>query len=164
MKKIFAIILAICTISSMTVFAHAADDAQTANNNYDEIICFNDGSYLLTTVAVENTNDDIALTSTTYTKTGVKTISHYSSNDELLWQYKLTGKFSVKEGISVTCIDSSYSQTIYSSKWHFSDGNAYIENNAAHGQGTFKEKILFITTETKVIDATIYCDIYGNIS
>ena len=68
------------------------------------------------------------------------------------------------EGVSATCTNATYTQTINDGYWHFSDGNAYAENNVAHGLGTFKKKVLFITLKTYNIDISVTCDAYGNLS
>lgn len=102
--------------------------------------------------------------STTFTRSGTKTVENRSDDDELLWQYKLTGTFTVVEGVSATCTNATYTQTINDGYWHFSDGNAYAENNVAHGLGTFKKKVLFITLKTYNIDISVTCDAYGNLS
>ena len=67
-------------------------------------------------------------------------------------------------GKSSTCIDASYTQTIYESDWTFSDGAAIKSGNTAIGNGNFKLKFFFVTVQTYEIDISLTCDVYGNVT
>ena len=102
--------------------------------------------------------------SNVYQTTGEKTVKNYNKSNELLWTYTLTGYFTVDEGISATCYNATYAHAIYDSAWHFSDGTTSCEENIVHGYGTFKCKFLFVTVQTYVINISLTCDYYSNIS
>ncbi|MBQ3016022.1 MAG: hypothetical protein IJD79_04500 [Clostridia bacterium] len=165
MKKILAFIsFTVLLLSfSLTAFASTSLPEKSLPEN-SEITYLSNGSYIITTFSVIPTDNSVQTAATTYTKQGTKTINCYSSDNELEWEYTLTGTFTVNNGISATCTNATHSKTIYSSKWSFSDENTYAENNVAHGKGVFKRKVLFIVVEKTNVDISITCDVYGNLS
>lgn len=54
--------------------------------------------YLISTIS--ETNSNIALLSSTYTKTGYKDVIKYNSKDEILWVYTLSATYNVNSGVS----------------------------------------------------------------
>lgn len=163
MKKItiFALTLLLLLSFSLTSFAETvAPDVLLSDG--ETITYLDDGDYIITslTFGAELVNSQRATNS--ITKTGTKTVSYYNDDNELEWEYILTGTFTVNPGVSSVCTNASYSTQIHSNKWSFSDANTYTENNVAHGQGLFKKKVLLITTKKINVDVFITCDINGN--
>ncbi len=163
MKKItfFALTLLLLLSFSLTSFA-TADTPDVLLSDGETITYLDDGDYIITslTFGADLVNSQRATNSVT--KTGTKTVSYYSDDNELEWKYTLTGTFTVNPGVSSVCTNASYSTQIHSNKWSFSDANTYTENNVAHGQGLFKKKVLLITTKKINVDVFITCDINGN--
>lgn len=161
MKKVFAFCLAVICLAvqfSLPVMAET-----TAVEGQAQVIYFEDGSYLTispVTIIEETTN----ARATASTKTGAKDVTRTKSNGDLAWKYTLTATFSYVSGTSSTCTSASYTKNIYDTSWEFSNGSATKSGNVATGKGTFKDKVLFVTTQTQNINITITCDTYGNLT
>ena len=165
-KRIFSILLTVLFVFTLTPSVFAANDIALDNQNTTEIIYLDNGSYITITLitqdisplSLESTN------STSFTKTGNKVVTCNDKNGNLEWEYTLFAEFSVVEGVSATCASATYTHAIYNNDWSFSNGNATKSGNTAYGVGTFKRKVLFVTTNTSNIDISISCDVYGNLS
>lgn len=99
----------------------------------------------------------------TYSKTGVCIVTKYSATGSILWEYTLTGYFTVTTGVSSVCTGATYSQYSNSSSWTFSEGGTSYSGNNAYGKGKFTYKVLFIVLQNVIIDIRVSCDEYGNI-
>jgi hypothetical protein len=121
-----------------------------------------DGSYIVYTISQENSGFIMLIDE--YSKTCQKTVTKYSNNDEVLWVYVLNATFLISDGVSSSCISTTYSTTINDTSWKFSDGNSYYNGNVAYGEGVFKNKVLFVTIQTINIDISLTCDVNGNVS
>lgn len=167
MKKcIFSFLFATVLGLMLTIPAFATDGTnEPCMMDSCHIIYLEDGSYI-TTVLQEETSvaSNLILRSTSLTKKGSKTVTYRDNNGDVCWEYILTGEFSVVEGTSVTCTNSTYTVNIYDSDWSFNNGSATKSVNVAYGVGTFKKKVLFITTKTVNIDISITCDVNGVLS
>lgn len=142
------------------VNANALNENGELNLISSETIYYENGDYsIITTYANKS---QMQTRSNVYQTTGEKIVKNYNKSNELLWTYTLTGYFTVDEGISATCYNATYAHAIYDSAWHFSDGSTSCEENIAHGYGTFK--FLSVTVQTYVINISLTCDYYGNIS
>ncbi len=167
MKK--KIILLFIFIFSIILFGNGSIVNATSFDKDEELevissetIYYENGDYSIITIYANKSQ--MQSRSTVYQTTGEKTVKNYNKNDELLWEYTLKGYYTVDEGISATCYDATYPKTIYDSTWHFSNGSTSCEGNIAHGYGTFKCKLLFVTLQTYKINIELSCDCYGNIS
>lgn len=162
MKKTFAFIMAIIFsfVFSISIFA---TESQTQYMPVDsKIVHFDDGSYIVETFRLFPQNNYSK--SSQNTTQGTKSICYYTGDNELEWEYQLVGIFTFIPGVSSNCISATRNLFIHSDKWSFSNENTYHENNVAHGKGTFKKKVLFITIKTVDIDVYITCDTNGNLS
>ena len=121
-----------------------------------------DGSYIVKELYIVESNYNAR--STEYTKEHHLAVIQYSASDKVLWTYDLYGTFTIVEGVSCVATASSYETTINNSTWHFSNGSSRCVDCYVYGAGTFKHKILGITTKTINIDVRIECDEYGNIT
>ena len=128
-----------------------------------ELFYFDDGSYITVSpiVVVEESRQTRA---TAATKTGTRTVTFTDSSGNTDWKYTLTATFSYVSCTSSTCTSASYTKNIYDTSWEFSTGSATKSGNVATGKGTFKDKVLFVTTQTQNINVTITCDTYGNLT
>lgn len=165
-KRIFSILLTFLFVVTLAPSVFAANDIELDDQNTTEIVYLDNGSYITITLITEDISPlSLASTdSTSFTKTGNKVVACNDKNGNLEWEYTLFAEFSVVEGISATCTSATYTQTIYANDWSFSNGNATKSGNTAYGVGTFKRKVLFVTTNTSNIDISISCDVYGNLS
>ena len=159
MKRIICLSLSFLLSFIMIVPAYAADDQ---NNFTDNVIYFDDGSYLTVHTPVITASNNPRSTSNTITAT--RPITYTNRNGEIEWEYNLVATFSYVYGSSVTCTNATYNYTINKNSWHFSNGSTSRSGGTAYGYGTFKDKVLFITTQTVNIDTYLTCDIYGNLS
>lgn len=160
MKKIISISLIIlCVIATIVPTAYAEDNFQYDSLDVvTETEYFDDGSYIVTTIRQTPT-----ARASTYTKHGEKVVELFNSSDELQWTYILTGTFQVTAGVSAVCTNSTYSVEITDSNWHLTAHDNSYSGNTAYGTATIKKKVLFITTNTYDIDASVSCDADGNI-
>lgn len=158
MRKFIVLMILTASIILSTICPVFA--AQTTSAEETTITYFDDGSYLIKTII----SDTVPPRATTFTKSGNIVASYYDGDDTLLWEYTLYGEFEVVSGVSAVCTSATYTQTIYANRWSFSNGQATASGNTAYGVGTFKKKVLFVTTSTVDVDLNIVCDIYGNLS
>ncbi len=165
-KAVFCVLLIITTLLSSTLPAFANESAPVTaqTNDGSTVTVFADGSVLLVSPVYTIDDQSITTLATSTTLSRGKDVTYTDSNGNLEWKYTLTATFSYVSGVSSTCTKASYSQTINDSSWSFSDGSATKSGNTAYGKGTFKHKVLFITTKTYNIDISMTCDKYGNVT
>lgn len=164
-KRSLSFLFILVLVLALIVPTGAIDSTSDPSMTTCETIYLEDGSYITTVLIEENTYEGDSLTRTTsLTKKGSKTVTCHSSEGHVRWEYTLTGNFTVVQGVSAVCTSASYTYTIYDSDWSFSNGSATKSSNVAYGAGTFKQKFLFITIETAIIDISITCDVKGNLS
>lgn len=154
-KKIIALLLALISVLSCSVFAFAADDGQTAENEYVEY--FDDGSYLVATVTYEET---LARASTV---SGSKKGVLYNSDGEALITFVLQGSFSYT-GSSATCTSSSVSYNVHNSSWKVTSATASKSGSTAIGDFTAKRYLLLVPVETKTVAIKLSCSSTGVLS
>lgn len=163
MKKILFILFALTlclfavNLRQPKVAASASVEGELVSTTTE---VYDDESYLVTEYYV--LKESSKTRSNSYNITHTKTVTYYSASDKLLWTYRLYGTFAIVEGVSCVATSSSYEYTLESSAWHFSNGSSYCSGNQVFGLGTFKHKLLGITTKTMDVDIHIECDTYGN--
>ena len=170
MKKIIMLLLVLSLTITTTVLPvfGASDDTEIISSTVQlgdstTVTYFKDGS-TITVEIVTQENNTIESRANTNTITTTKNVTYTNNNGEIEWKYVLTGTFSYTPGVSSTCTNATYSEEIYDSSWHFSNGAATRSGNTAYGVGTFKHKVLFVTTATYDIDISLTCDTYGNVN
>lgn len=173
-RKLIAVTLSLLAFLTASIHPCATMDVcdlieSTTHSISTERIPLDNGDYLviqlITYKEKHSEGANYHTDSAKYTKKGRKFATRYNSDGQIVWQYILEGTFSVINGVSANCTDSSYSTDIRISNWSFSDGNATKSGNKATGVGTFKYKRLWIVvTETVKIDLSITCDVNGNLS
>lgn len=161
-KRVFSLILALFWLSVFAFPAFATNTPQDVLTENGSVTYFSDGSSLTVSPAVLVAEQ--TLSRSAQTQTYSKTVTYKDSDGNVDWEYKLTATFSYEYGVSSTCTKVSYTKTINDSGWSFSDGSATKSGNVATGKGTFKYKVLFITTQTRNVNITLTCDKYGNVT
>lgn len=163
MKKIICLFCLFCL--SIIYLNSKVSANEKINYEYElissETIYFDDGTYIVDEILEERL--EVGFYNNSYSKLGIRNVTKYDGNN-VVWNYSLSAEYMIEEGISVSCINSSYSTDIYYSGWSFGDGETTYFENVAYGVGTFYYKFLFITINTEKIDISLSCDCYGNLS
>ena len=134
-------------------------DAQAGSEA--SVVYFDDGSRLVISPVYE-TKDGSSIKTAANIVTRSREAYFEDSDGNMEWKYTLTATFSYNYGVSSTCTNASYTQTVYDNKWTFSDGSAERAGNTAYGKGHYVKKWFFVTKETD-IDISLSCDTYGNV-
>lgn len=150
MKRVLSIFLTL-TIA-ICVFPMYAN----ATGKEDNIVCFDDGSYL----TVEIITNGLRASGTV---TGNKINTYYDSEGNAKWQAVLTGSFSYT-GSSATCTSASVDVTIYDSNWYVVSKSASKSGNTASASVTMGRKVAGVTLSKVHADLTLSCDANGNLS
>lgn len=145
MKKIISFFITLFSLILLSLTTYAAEPATT-----DTIKFFDNGDYLITSIEDEASASDIALLSTTTTKS--KTSKYYNSNNELMWYVKVTGTFTYGNGTS-KCTASSVTAQSYVSAWKITSKSASKSGNTAIGKATAKQ--YFNSTVVNTINRTV---------
>ena len=165
MKKMIlsAFILPIALlINAMSSYATTEILYNAQSESEASIIYFDDGSRFVISPIYETT-DGSSLRTAANTITRSRDAYYEDSNGNLEWKYTLTATFAYDYGVSSTCINASYTQTIYDGQWSFSDGSAEKSGNTANGKGHYVKKRLFVVVKDVDVDLSFSCDIYGNV-
>lgn len=150
--------------------AEAASHIEKAQLVSECINILDDGSFFHITIteSLPETascfSQSMLSTRSTQTKSGSKTVAYYNSDNEVVWEFTLYGTFQYIPGSSAGCVSSSYSINIYDSNWENTYASASKSGNQAIGDATFKEKILFVTTQARNVHVTLSCNAYGTLS
>ena len=148
--KVIALVLLVLIILPANVFA--ADMPEET----EDIIYFDDGSYLVTEIL---SMDSRALSS----KSGSKTSTYYSSTGDEQWSAVLSAVFTYN-GAASYCTSCSLDITVTNSAWYVVSQEESREGNTATGELTMGKKFLGITIEKKPLTMTLTCDANGNLS
>ena len=161
MKRFLSLLLSVIMILSIGVVTVSAVDT-TAPESNTSIEYFEDGSYLVTTLAVDETASSGARA--TKTKSGYKNNKYYSSDNRLLWTVTINGTFTYT-GSKATCTSATTSSVVYDNDWKVTSATASKSSNKAIGNFTVKRYMLGIPTATKeVTDLTLTCSKTGVLS
>lgn len=158
MKKIISVLLAVLAVFSIftvSVFAEEQTEIVSETTEY-----FEDGSYMVTTIEVEDENSIARATST---KTGSKTVIFYNADDEKMVTVKLTATFSYT-GSSATCTNVSPTFTVHNTMWRVTKATGTKSGNKGIGEFTVKKYVLGILTQQKDTTITITCSNTGTLS
>lgn len=152
MKRIICSILVACLLLTVAPFhAYAAE----LSDREEEIIYFEDGSYITISVRV---NPSRAAGSVS----GDKVYTYYYDGGTA-WKAVLTGSFTYT-GSSATCTSSSCDVTVYNSAWYTVSKSASRSGNSATASVTMGRKLLGITVEKIPTSLKLTCDANGNLS
>ena len=163
-KTVLSFALIFAALFSLVLPVHAQEPGFTTVKSADGgyVVYYEDGSYLTVSPAYRTGTDgeDRGMTTVIVEH---KDAAFTNSDGELEWKYTLNGTFSYTYGVSATCTNASYSQTIYKGNWTFSNGSATASGATARGVGHYEKKFLFITIQSADVDITLVCDKYGNV-
>ena len=152
MKRILSLVFVLVFIlSSFCINA-------TAKTDDENIIYFEDGSYIVISEITETT-----ISRASNTKGGQKSATHYDSDGEAQWKATLDAQFTYT-GSSATCTSSKITYTIYDSSWKITEATATKSGNKAMGNVTAKKYFLGIPTKTVEKAITITCSANGTLS
>ena len=157
MKKIMLFLLSIIIIFSNLSFAVYAEVDQTVVS--ETTVYFEDGSYMVTSLVVEDT----LITRATSTTSGSKKVIIYNANDEKLVELKLSATFSYT-GSSATCTNVAPTFTVYNSNWRVTKSTGTKSGNKGIGEFIAKKYTLGINTQTIEETITITCSNTGTLS
>lgn len=162
-KYIISVFLFPICLLFFSLPAHAAVEMpiHTAENKETSVIYLENGGRIVLSPVYETNCASVAGAVNTVTRS--RDVSYSSPNGTLEWKYTLTATFSYEYGVSSTCTDATYTQTIYNSAWSFSNGSASRSGDTAYGKGHYQKKELFVVLENIDVDVSISCDIYGNV-
>lgn len=162
MKKIISIVLItvllLCTVSISVSATTQREVVVSENTEY-----FEDGSSITTTITqiVSNSKN---LARATRNVTGSKTKTVKNSSGDVLFKFKITGTFTVNEGVSATCTAVSCSASDLASGWSLDSYSTSKSGNTATATGNFKHKVLGITNVTQQVTNTLTCSTTGTLS
>ena len=153
---------AVCLLISPVA---AATAPQALDISADGTYYLDDGSYIITETTVLPAADGLSRAVSTVSRS--KTSTYYNSDNEPMCALKITGTFSVNNGVSVQCTKATANTYVYNDSWSVTDvttsrTSAAASTASATAKGNFVKKILFITTNTVPVTVTVTCDKYGN--
>lgn len=148
--KILVLSVLICALLPVNTFA--ATDIPKQEN----VIYFNDGSYITVTLSVIDSR-------ASGTKTGSKTYTYRGNDGVEEWRAVLSGTFSYT-GVTSSCTSSRCDVTITDTAWYIVSKTASTSGNSATAELTMGRKFLGITIDKETLNMRITCDANGNLS
>ena len=148
MKKFFSILLILAFIFNIVYTQPALAATDLSKTTY-----FPDGSYIVTTLSINETS------ARSTTKSASKTDTAYSTSGSKLYSFTVTATFEINSGSSVKCTSASYSKSIYNNSWSFVSASTTSKASAT-SKGTFKNS----AGKSNSLSPTVSCDKNGNIS
>lgn len=153
MKKFLSALIVTLMIFSVSMNVCAVADSTTI------VECFDDGSYIETTIVLE----EYVSTYATQVKKMQKSITYKDSDGIVCWSATLTATFRYT-GSSATCTESDVTYTVSNSKWKITSATASKSGNTATADVTAKRYTLGIPVETLNRTITMTCSANGTIS
>lgn len=148
----------ICILACLMLLSGTIQPCNAATQSDTNIVYFDDGSYLETTLTITQ------MSRASNSISGKRTRSLYNTNDELQWTFVMNASFTYEYGVSAACTDAVCDTIIENTAWSCKTKSATPNGNIAYAQAEMVRKFLFIPIETFPIDMTITCDVYGNLS
>lgn len=164
MKKIFSFIitLAIIIVLSSPHNLYASDiDAEP--EIITNIIYFDNGDYLETTIISSFQSLSNTASTLSNTKNGTKTSTYRNSSGDALWSVSVTGTFTYT-GQSCACTSVNGESTSYSSYWKVSGVTTSKSGNKATAKATGKKYLLGIQMQSHDVSVTLTCSNSGVLS
>lgn len=161
MKRVLSLLLVVLTIILIAGVSVSAVNSTTPETSMS-VEYFEDGSYMITTLAVYDTAPSGARA--TKTKSGYKDNKYYSASGDLLWTVTINGTYTYT-GSKATCTKATTSSVVYDNDWKVTSATASKSGNKAIGNFTVKRYMLGIPTATKeVTNLTLTCSATGVLS
>lgn len=157
MKRLIAFIFYFTLLCGVCVLNTSAQTVSAANDQ--EIIYFEDGSYIVTewfdSSPVAHPSTQTARSSTSRTKRS----TYYSSTNTAVFSVDLTGYFIYTPGVSAEATSETVSVITYSSSATYVKKSSSHSGATAYGSGTVKYSGKNVT-----LNVQMTCDKYGNIT
>lgn len=161
MKKFLSVVICFITLLGVLSVYTSAENADTTEVIVSQTVQkLDDGGFIKIIVTEDITSRARATTS----KTGSKYFVLTDDDGNELFRFTIKATFSVNTGVSATCTSVSYTYNITDNAWDFDSATTSKSGNKATATGTFKKKVLFITTDTRSCTVTLQCDKNGNLS
>ena len=158
-KSVLYLLIVSVVLSVFSVPVLAFTETEDAVISSREKHMLPDGSYIveeITEMVVKNRAISVQ-------KSGSKRKSFYSSDNVLQWTFTLQADFTVKQNISATCTNTSYTYSIEESGWALYSASTHKSGNKAFGDASFIYKAGG-NSNIKDCSVTLTCDAYGNLS
>ena len=151
MKKLLFFALSILVLFSAVITVSATEITTS-----EEVIYFEDGSYLV----IETIQ---AATRSSNSTSGFKRITYNSENGNACWIAILAGTFTY-DGSTAVCTTSSATTTVYVSNWYEISKSASKISNAAMGTIIMGRTVLGFTVAEETYNMTLTCSPDGTLS
>ena len=151
MKRVVALVIAICLMACAMSFAAYAMPEESVSIEY-----LADGGYVVTEYAD-------SMTRSANIKTRELTKTQYDDDGNLAWQIVFSATFTY-DGVTARCTATDLDVTIYDSSWY--QISAYHNRGAANGYANVQlgRKHLGVTVEKPTYYLSLNCTPDGNIS
>lgn len=161
MKKLLSVVICFITLLGILSISVAAENTDTTEVIVSQTVQkLDDGGFIKIIVTEDMTSQTRATTS----KTGSKYFVLTDDDGNELFRFTIKATFSVNSGVSATCTSVSYTYSITDDAWNFDSATTSKSGNKATATGTFKKKVLLITTNTRSCTVDLQCDKNGNLS
>lgn len=154
MKRLLSFVL---TISILSLCCCGYCFAYSYNPKETSVVYFEDGSYMVIEVTVNN------ISRITNSTSGQKCLSYYSESDVIQWSATIRGTFSYN-GSSATCTNADIVYTVHDSSWKITSATSSESGNKAIGDITAKSYVLGIPVQTVNRTVTLTCSASGVLS
>lgn len=148
--RVLALVLACLLLTA------ALPVAGYANSNAEQVMYFDDGSYILVSICQDFSRE-------AGKKTGTKTYTYRSNAGETLWVATLEGTFAYT-GASSVCTNAFCDVTVYSGNWSTGNKTVQKQGNSAMAELTMVRKALNVTLKSVPVTMSLTCDADGNLS
>ena len=159
MKKIVAFLITMLLLFTTNINAFTVV-IEPSENSISEIVYFDDGSYIETTLTIEESNISTLASNTI---SGSRKMIYKNSDGEAQWTAILKGTFTYT-GSSATCTASSITYSISNDNWRITSATASKSGNKATGNIIAKYYFLFVPTKTVEAPIAITCSATGVLS
>ncbi len=153
---IVALLIACCPISC---FAAAKDQPQMLLVSQTEEF-LPDG----TRVVISIWEEPAIARGAIFSKAGSKTATGYNDLNQAVFTFTVSGTFTVNTGVSASCINATWSHSIYHSNWSLDSASASAYANKAIGNATFVDSPQPGSVNTAPITVILTCNEYGELS
>lgn len=138
MKKFFAIVLSVLTLSTISLNVNATNHESKDTSGY----------HFETKIIVTN--------STRSNRSGMKVVT-YKNGDNPLWSISITASFTYN-GVTSTCISATPDASVVNTNWRKDSLSSSYSGNSATATGTFSCFAGSIYVGSITRDVTLSCD------
>lgn len=99
-----------------------------------------------------------------FSKAGSKTYTGYNEQGQTTFTFTVSGTFTVNTGVSASCINATWSHSIYHLNWSLDNASASPYSNKVIGNATFVDSPQPGSVNTAPITVILTCNEYGELS